>query len=121
MNIGARQSTARTYDTEQIRADYYPDTVDMESVKQSILHEAKSAYEWHEDRGTAGDNVDREQLGKLIRCVRAERWDEALTVAVDIMSGQLHPTARDIVTTAPKLLIYNACGKRAHTYRTDNE
>lgn len=116
MNIGARNAKSYKFDKDALQSDASGDVPDM--VVKDVTRQINDALQWYEDRGSIGDNAPKSELESLRAIINTDAHvgEDAVLTAANILSGQMHPTARDICGAPAKQLIYNVCGKRAHTY-----
>jgi len=117
LNIGARNAKTYRFDVEQAVGDAKP--VFDRYTETHVPHEIASAMEWCDDRGNVGDGVDYRALGRLQAAVADGRGHMAVRHALELLSGRMHPTARDIVGSPARTVVYQQTGLRAHTYETE--
>lgn len=114
MNIGARNAAEKTYRIEQATDDATA-TID-DSVQDMVLRQCDDALQWHADRGNSGDNANVGTLRELKGAVERGDGIDAVRHALTLLSGKMHPTARDIIGEPAKNIVYNQCPKRAYKY-----
>lgn len=119
LNFGARESAERQYDEERMHGRAETDRM-TEHMWNAVARQATHALAWADNRGNAGDGVPRASLRELRKAAKRQDADAAVTAACGVLSGKQHPTARDVCSEPAKTLVYNLCGRRAHTFRTDN-
>jgi hypothetical protein len=115
LNIGARDAKHYDYDSETAATHADSVVVSQESTHRQICE----AKEWLEQRGNAGDNVDTDALERLHTAVLGNDGEAAVRHAFELLSGRMHPTARDIVGSPARYVVYSQCGERVYRYEVD--
>lgn len=125
-NIGARNAPKPTYNRQNAFDDVFLSDFEGNEGIRMAIRDAKQALEWIQERSTPSDNVPSEAANRLLDGLESIEGGNdpsggqyALRAAFDVLSTQMHPTARDIVGAPAKQVIYTITGKRAHTYRID--
>lgn len=115
--MGARASKPRKYDTEAVvkKADREISPNQWADIERM----SGNALDWVTSRGNIGDGVDKRRLSAFDSYVCQKRTEKALRAGIRVLSGKMHPTARDIVGESIKQLVYSATGQRLHTFRED--
>ncbi len=119
MNFGARNNDSKNYDKNAMLSDVSPEKLDNPNVKNMILNDLSSAFNWYNQRGNAGDNVDIDDLDQFHHHILNDNAEKATEYAHSILETQMHPTAEDICKAPIKQFCYNVLGKRAYKYELE--